>query len=905
MSTSKKRAKRKFLRLNKRRNLLIGCTLLCVSLCGAAVATLNPLTPATRTSFSVTAVPVVSPTPLPVTKEYVYAGGKLVATEEPVNAAPTVSITSPTNNAVFLAPANITINATASDSDGTISKVEFYEGANLLNTDTVAPFSFAWNNVVAGTYSLTAKATDNNGAVTPSGAITVISNAAPTVSITSPANNTVLNPPANITINATASDSDGTISKVEFYQGTTLLNTDTVAPFSFAWNNVVAGTYSLTAKATDNNGAVSAASTAVTVRVNAAPTVSITSPANNTVFNPPANITINASASDSDGTISKVEFYQGTTLLNTDTVAPFSFAWNNVAAGTYSLTAKATDNDNLVSQASVAVTVRVNAAPTVSITSPANNAVFQAPGSITINANASDPDGTISKVEFYQGTTLLNTDTVAPYSFAWNNVVAGTYSLTAKATDNDNLVSQASAAVTVRVNAPPTVSITSPANNAVFTAPASITINASATDSDGTISKVEFYQGTTLLNTDTVAPFSFAWNNVVAGTYSLTAKATDNDNALTPSGPINITVNPGCTPPVGIIISEFRLRGPNGSNDEYIELYNNTDAGITVCTADGSSGWALVSSEGTTRFVLAAGTAIPARAHYLAVAGGYSLSGYSGSTSGNLSYVTDIPENSGLALFNTSNSSNFTLANRFDAVGFTSSGTLYREGAGLTLLGANAGQYCFLRKLNTGIPQDTGDNPGDFTFVATDAGVYGALTAILGGPGPENLSSPLQRNATMPVTVIDPAVGANVAPNRVRDTTAIGPNAAAGTLSVRRTITNNTGANVTRLRFRITDITTLNTPGYTPGGAQADMRVLSCSDFTATITGGAQVLVRGTTLETPPAQAMGGGLHSSLSVGVISLSQPLAPGQSISVQFLLGVQQSGTFRFFFAVEALP
>jgi len=508
-------------------------------------------------------------------------------------------------------------------------------------------------------------------------------------------------------------------------------------------------------------------------------------------------------------------------------------------------------------------------------------------------------------VEFYEGANLLNTDTVAPYSFAWNNVNPGTYTLTAKATDNRNAVSAPSTAVTVIVNALPAVSITSPANNAVFTAPANITINATATDSDGTISKVEFYEGANLLNTDTVAPYSFAWNNVNAGTYSLTAKATDNRNAVTQSAPISITVNPGCTPPAGIIISEFRLRGPNGSNDEYIELYNSSASSITVCTADGSSGWALVSSDGITRFVLNAGTTIPAGRHYLAVASGYSLSGYSGSTPGDLSYVTDIPENSGLALFNTSNSSNFTLANRFDAVGFTSAGTLYREGAGFALLGANAGQYCFLRKLNSGTPQDTGDNVTDFIFVATDGGVYGALTAILGGPGPENLASPIQRNASLPVTNIDPAVAGSVAPNRVRDTTAIGPNAAAGTLSIRRTITNNTGANVTRMRFRVTDITTLNTPGYVPGGSQADMRILNCTDFTATITGGQQVLVRGTTVETPPAQAMGGGQHSSLGVGVITLAQPLAPGQSISVQFLLGVQQTGSFRFFFNVEVLP
>jgi hypothetical protein len=175
----------------------------------------------------------------------------------------------------------------------------------------------------------------------------------------------------------------------------------------------------------------------------------------------------------------------------------------------------------------------------------------------------------------------------------------------------------------------------------------------------------------------------------------------------------------------------------------------------------------------------------------------------------------------------------------------------------------------------------------------------------LGAPGPENLASPLYRYITLPVSLLDPAVGANVAPNRVRDTTAVGPNAAAGTMSLRRTVTNNTGANVTRLRFRVSDITTLNTPGYSPGGSQADMRVLSSSDFNVTITGGQQVTVRGTTLETPPAQGMGGGLHSSLVLGVISLSQPLAPGQSISFQWLLGVQQSGSFRFFLNVEALP
>ena len=542
MSTLKKRAMRKS-KNRIRRTTLVLSALLCLSLVGGIVAS-RRLLPGSATSPSIiTAAPVAPPVPSPTpAKEYIYAGGKLIATEEPANVAPQVVITNPANNATFTAPANIIIDVTASDSDGTISKVEFFQGSTLLNTDTAAPFSFTWPSVGAGTYSLTAKATDDNGAVTTSSAITItVGNAPPIVSITSPANNALFTAPADITINATASDPDGTISKVEFYQGTTLLNTDTAAPYSYTWPAVGAGVYSLTAKATDNSNAVTTSS-AVTVIVNAPPTISITSPVNNTVFTAPANITISAATTDADGSITKVEFYQGTTLLNTDTTAPYSYTWPSVGAGTYSLIAKATDNNNAVTTSNV-VTVIVNAPPTVSITSPANNATFSAPANITINATATDSDGTISKVEFYQGTTLLNTDTASPYSYTWPSVGAGTYSLTAKAYDNNNAVTTSSA-ITVSVgNAPPTVSITSPANNAVFTAPATITINATASDPDGTISKVEFYQGTTLLNTDTASPYSYTWPSVGAGTYSLTAKATDNSNAVTTSSAITVIVN--------------------------------------------------------------------------------------------------------------------------------------------------------------------------------------------------------------------------------------------------------------------------------------------------------------------------------------------------------------------------
>lgn len=382
----------------------------------------------------------------------------------------------------------------------------------------------------------------------------------------------------------------------------------------------------------------------------------------------------------------------------------------------------------------------------------------------------------------------------------------------------------------------------------------------------------------------------------VRSTSSESSKAVARTSRLSIELPV-----PTCAPASGLIISEFRLRGANGVNDEFIEFYNSTDQDITVCTADGSAGWALVSSDGLVRFVIPNNTVIPARAHYLAVGSGYSLASYA---TGDLSYIPDTPDNVGLALFKTASAINFSVSNRLDAVGFTTTANgLYREGTGLTPLMTTNGQYSFVRKLTSGFPQDSGDNASDFSLVATDGGNYGVV-AILGAPGPEGLSSPLQRNAQLPVTVLDPAVSPNVAPNRVRDTTAIGPNAAAGTLIMRRKITNNTGGAVTRLRVRIVDITTLNTPGYVPGGSQADMRALSSNDATVAISNGTQVLVRGTTVETPPQQQNGGGLYSSLGVFAYSLSQPLAPGASANIQFVLGVQQSGSFRFFINVEAV-
>jgi hypothetical protein len=486
------------------------------------------------------------------------------------NSAPQVSITSPANNTSFVAGSTVTINANATDSNGTIAKVEFFQGTTKLGEDTTSPYSFAWTSVPSGNYSLTAKATDNLGATTTSTAIAITvtnANVAPTVSITSPTNNTTFATSATITINANATDSDGTVSKVEFFQGTTKLGEALSSPYSFAWASVPTGNYSLTAKATDNLGAATTSSIiAITVgNSNAAPTVSITSPANNASFKTGSTVTIKANAADSDGTVAKVEFFQGTTKLGEDLTSPYSLAWKSVPAGLYSLTAKATDNLGATTTSS-AVAIKVDNAPTVSVTSPVNNAQFTNGSTVTITANATDSHGTISKVEFYQGTTKLGETLTSPYSFSWTNVPAGSYSLTAIATDNLNTkTSSAAIAITVTVSSPnavPVVSITSPISNASFTAGATITISANATDSNGTIAKVEFFQGTTKLGELLSSPYNFTWANVPAGNYSLTAIATDNTGAATSSTAVSIAVsNPATTFQLGLYAPDAALSG--------------------------------------------------------------------------------------------------------------------------------------------------------------------------------------------------------------------------------------------------------------------------------------------------------------------------------------------------------
>jgi hypothetical protein len=383
-----------------------------------------------------------------------------------------------------------------------------------------------------------------------------------------------------------------------------------------------------------------------------------------------------------------------------------------------------------------------------------------------------------------------------------------------------------------------------------------------------------------------------------------------------------------------LIISEFRVRGPSGANDEFIEIYNDFGADHTVVAASGT-GYGVAASDGTTRCSIPNGTVIPARGHYLCVNSiAYSLASYpagNGTTAtGDATYTTDIPDNAGIALFNNNTGGgSYSLANRFDAVGSTSeANTLYKEGTGYPALTPFSIDYSFYRdtcgkggSITTFgpcpqfTPKDTDNNASDFIFVDTNGTSAGAGQR-LGAPGPENLSSPIQRNSTFPAFLLDATVASSSPPNRVRDFTSDpANNSTFGTLSIRRRLVNTTGGPVTRLRFRVIDITTFPAPS-----GIADLRprtsvavvVAGINDLTTCTQTGAPpgtppctATVNGTTLEQPPSQPNGGGFNSSMSTGIVTLATPLPGGAAINLQFLLGIQQTGSFKFFLNVEALP
>ena len=356
----------------------------------------------------------------------------------------------------------------------------------------------------------------------------------PTVVLTNPANNATFAPGSNITLGANASDPDG-VNRVEFYQGTTLIGTSNSSPFGGTWNNVAAGTYTLTAKGYDTFGVVG---------VSAPVSITVSAP------NTPAAANFVRTDSTTLGNWRGVYGSDGYNVVG-DTVSYPAYAAVTTSGTNYWPWADSTTDPRALQRASGSN--RIAATWYGGVFSLDVNVLDGKAHQLALYVIDWDNMARTERLEVHDATTnaLLDSRTVSAFSggkyVVWTvqgHVVISVINVTGTNAVVSGVFFDAASA-----NLPPAVSMTAPADNANFVAPATISLSANASDSDG-ITRVEFYQGASLIATSTNGladgsrAYTATWSNVAAGSYTLTAKAYDaSSSALsTVSGAVHVTV---------------------------------------------------------------------------------------------------------------------------------------------------------------------------------------------------------------------------------------------------------------------------------------------------------------------------------------------------------------------------
>jgi hypothetical protein len=363
-----------------------------------------------------------------------------------LNAPPYVILNSPTNEAVMAAPTNLTLNADAYDFDvnGYIQKVEFFTNGVLLAAVANEPYTWTWTNAPPGAYDVTAVATGADGEMAASDPATIF--------IYLPSGGGALTASVTGTPATTDLTAQGTADWAHWglYREYSFNHKLGVASQIGNYHFVVSGpAYQFNANTvgytwTDGSPTVSATATTTGVY--------ITDVGDGFEFTVPADVTtrtlkvyLGAYAARgrmrlhlSDG--SAAPFFDSSvqnTFDTTNAVYTISFksgSTNQTLTVHYTVAASFGGYGNVTLHAATLVTGDLP--PYAAITNLVNQSVFLSPTNLTIRATASDADGTVSKVGFFDGTTKLGEDASSPYEFVLSNAPAGSHSFTARATDD-------------------------------------------------------------------------------------------------------------------------------------------------------------------------------------------------------------------------------------------------------------------------------------------------------------------------------------------------------------------------------------------------------------------------------------------------------------------------------------
>jgi hypothetical protein len=540
------------------------------------------------------------------------------------NHPPFVELVSPGPDATLVVPTNVTINALAYDRDGTVQSVEFFVNSNSLGVVTgpvsnsvptataiataISSFIYSttWNATNAGTYTLTAKATDNSGATSVSDPVVVKVRAAPTnlppvVAITSPDPNAGFTYPTNVVITASITDNSANLRYVEFFANDQLISvqprsTNTV--YSFTWANPDPGSYNLTVAAWDYLRA-SAVSTPVPITVNP-PTAAPAGQLLNLNFgggNKTGFAAAGLSTNDVWNVINGTSVTWSNLVMAPSNSSPITVELDNAGgqgannSGDAMYDSYVFPKNNTAISRPISVTLQnvpfgkydvylyghADALPGLE-----NDSVFQ----LTSGGQNFGPLGTISS-SGWQATDpwqegiqyIAFRDVMVGLDGAMQiQVLAGLNGQTttdprhAAVLNGLQLLSKDPTAS----NAPPTISLVAPTNGSVFPALTSLVLTADAEDTDGVVSRVDFFEGTSWLGgkkligsvngSSSSNLISITWSNVLSGRYTITARATDDGGKTAVSAPIKITVSETNSLPVVNVVATDRYAVEPSSN---------------------------------------------------------------------------------------------------------------------------------------------------------------------------------------------------------------------------------------------------------------------------------------------------------------------------------------------------
>ncbi|HEX8254054.1 MAG TPA: Ig-like domain-containing protein [Thermoanaerobaculia bacterium] len=393
------------------------------------------------------------------------------------------------------APATMIVRAEVYDEDNDVERVEFFINGVKVGEATAAPYQFMWDVVDSGTYFVYATVTDAEGFSSTTDAertVTFTSGAAPILTIVSPLDGGEFIEGTPIPLTVAVDDSDPCSAAVELYAGSVKIGNGVYAGTTGStyfvnshWTAPSVGQHVITARIRQGN-VYSSAPVHVTVKQNLPPAVVLSSPLHGETFPAGSEVLLRAEASDTVGSVEKVEWFAGETKIAEQIWSSPSMTyfaeWSAVANGSYVLTARATDSSGAVTVSDpVQITVADNQPPQVSVISPAAGDRFVSSAHLQLSASASDPDplGSVVSVEWFAGDAKIGE---GAFTSASSPLPAGNYLITARATDSSGAVTVSDAvAITVVDNQPPQIQIVSPIT-ATLRAPMAIDVVVEVTD---------------------------------------------------------------------------------------------------------------------------------------------------------------------------------------------------------------------------------------------------------------------------------------------------------------------------------------------------------------------------------------------------------------------------------------